>query len=80
MKKQELAPETRAIWEDPLPRDEFERRLRTYLEDEQSIADTIELIEWFIRRYPTAEARLAYARRKYAEALARSGIAGPRGR
>lgn len=27
--------------------------------------ENLELIEWFLRRYPTPEARLAYARRAY---------------
>ena len=75
MKRQELSPEVRALWEEPLPREEFERRVRASLADEQSIADNIELIDWFVRRYPTAEARLAYARRKYQEAVRRTGIA-----
>ncbi len=74
MKRQELAPEVQALWDEPLPPEEFERRLADYLADEESIAGYEELIEWFSARYPTAEARLAYARRKYAEATARSGI------
>ena len=42
--------------------EEFERLAsRT---DEERTAD-LELIDWFMRRYPTAEARLAYARRAH---------------
>ena len=42
--------------------EEFERLAsRT---DEERAAD-LELIDWFMRRYPTPEARLAYARRTY---------------
>lgn len=46
------AEELRAL--DAIPLGEEERR------------ENSELIDWFVRRYPTPEARLAYARRAYA--------------
>ena len=33
------------------------------------MADMVELIRWFMRRYPTPEARLRSARRRHAQAL-----------
>lgn len=49
-----LTPEEFRAWADG-PIGEDERR------------ETAALIEWFLRRYPTPDARLAYARRKYRE-------------
>ena len=51
-----------AILNERLPPEEFEKLAsRT---PEERAAD-IELIAWFMRRYPTPEERLAYARRAY---------------
>ena len=44
--------------------EEFER-LAARTDEER--AEDIALIDWFMTRYPTAEARLAYARRAYRE-------------
>lgn len=43
--------------------DEFERRVRAPLTDDEA-QEMAELIAWFSRRYATAQERLAYARRK----------------
>jgi len=53
-----------ALVDTPLDRDEFLRRIRAPLSP-QELADATELIRWFTRRYPTPEARFAYARVKY---------------
>lgn len=67
MKRQQLPAEVEALWERPLPADEFERRLQESRADVESLAESEELIRWFSRRYPTARERMAYVRRKYAE-------------
>jgi hypothetical protein len=67
MKRQELSPEAAAIWEAPLPPEEFERRLAAALAEKEEIERLGELIDWFSRRYPTGHERSAYVRRKYAE-------------
>jgi hypothetical protein len=46
--------------------DEFRRRIAAPMDDRER-EETIALIRWFERRYPTPKARLAYARRKYRE-------------
>jgi hypothetical protein len=51
------------VYEAPLTPDEFERRLEALRGDAESVAEADALIAWFVRRYPTPEARLAYARR-----------------
>ena len=43
MKAQSLAPELRALWEEPLTEEEFERRLRESLGEEDAIAENVEL-------------------------------------
>jgi hypothetical protein len=68
-------------------RDEAERRLSP--EEFQALIDapmsdeereeTLSLIDWFMRRYPTPAARLAYARKREL-ALRRQGLAPPRRR
>ena len=62
-------PEITAIYETPLPPEEFERRLRGALDDLEGEegARLSELIGWFLRRYPTAKERLAYCRRRMTE-------------
>lgn len=52
-----------AVYEEPLPLAEFERQLAAMLADREDKESIAELIAWFRRRYPTVEARLAYARR-----------------
>jgi hypothetical protein len=41
-------------------------------------ARTLELIDWFCRRYPTGAERLAYVRRAYRRWLATQGLASSR--
>jgi hypothetical protein len=51
-------------YERELTPEEFETRLERALSDEADRLSIRELIEWFTRRYPSAESRLRYARRK----------------
>lgn len=59
-------PEVLRLWEEPLPAEEFEKRLaqaRAELEGEEG--ENLEaLIQWFLRRYPTPLERLRYNRRR----------------
>lgn len=50
--------------EAPLPLEELRVRWVRELPPAE-LAENIDLIEWFCRRYPTPEARLQYARRAY---------------
>jgi hypothetical protein len=69
MKKQALDPEIARLWLEPLPAEEFERRVDQAIRelDGEEGENLASLIRWFQRRYPTAEQRFRYARRKYAE-------------
>ena len=62
------SPETRArlkaLAEQPLPLDEWRRRLAIPLSPEE-VEHTQALVRWFRRRYPTVGERLAYVRRAY---------------
>lgn len=62
------SPETRArlkaLAEQPLPLDEWRRRLAIPLSPAE-IEHTQALVLWFRRRYPTVGERLTYARRAY---------------
>lgn len=64
-----ISPDARAIWLEPLPPEEFDRRLTAALEelDGPELENLVSLIRWFQRRYPTAKERLRYANRRYAE-------------
>lgn len=66
MKKQQLAPEVADAEEQPVPLDVALRRLAVPPTDED-VAETMDLVRWFLGRYPTAKERFAYVRRKYAE-------------
>jgi hypothetical protein len=72
---QKLSPELQALYLDPLPPEEFERRLRASIEELEGpeLENLRELIGWFRRRYPTANERLAYARRAYARWVRATG-------
>ena len=69
------------IYEQALPPAEFEaRRLRDLaLLDGPDGEEIRDFIGWFLRRYPTPLARLAYCRRKYQESMATRGRALPTG-
>jgi hypothetical protein len=54
----------KALAEQPLPLDEWRRRMAIPLSPEE-IEHTQALMRWFCRRYPTVGERLAYARRAY---------------
>jgi hypothetical protein len=51
-----------------LPVEEFMRRCALPVSPE-TIEGTAELVAWFVRRYPTAQARFAYIRRARARVL-----------
>jgi hypothetical protein len=74
---QKLAPEVEALYLEPLPAEEFERRVRASLEELEGpeLENLQELIGWFRRRYPTAKERLAYVRRAYARWVRAAGAA-----
>ena len=61
-------PETRArlklLAEKPLPIEEW-KRLAAIPVTEEDREQTLELVRWFVRRYPTPADRLAYVRRAY---------------
>jgi hypothetical protein len=77
MKDQVLSPEAARAWLEPLPREEFDRRLRAAIDElaGEELENILELLRWFRTRYPTARARLAYNRAKYEQLAKRSGIA-----
>jgi hypothetical protein len=67
VRREPLSREAEALWLEPLPSEEFERRLaeaRRELEGEER-ENIDSLLAWFRRRYPTPKERLAYARRRY---------------
>lgn len=66
MKRQQLAPGVAERYEKPLDLEEY-ARIRAIPRTEDEVAETLELVRWFRRRYPTAQERFAYVRRKYAE-------------
>lgn len=65
------------VYDEKLSSAEFDRRLDAALAalDGPEGDDIRELIAWFLRKYPTPLERLAYARRKYREAMALRGAA-----
>ena len=54
-----------SAWDEELEPEEFERRVKAALAEEDVIAELVSLSQWFTRRYPTGKDRLAYARTKY---------------
>lgn len=54
----------KALAEEPLPFEEWRRRAAIPLTDDER-ERTLELVQWFRRRYPTPTERLAYVRRAY---------------
>lgn len=73
MKRQKLAPDIAALVDRPLSADEVARFLVRPVTDDE-VEETLELVRWFSRRYPTALERFAYNRRAYARAIARPTI------
>lgn len=63
-----IDPETvraiRELADAPVPLQVLRERWARELPEEE-LRETIELIDWFCRRYPTPEDRLRYARRAY---------------
>lgn len=70
MKKNTVDPDIARLWLTPLSPDEFMRRYDAIASAD--LSEGIGLARWLLRRYPTAQQRLAYVRRKYA-ALVRAG-------
>jgi hypothetical protein len=66
MSRDYLAPSIASLVEEPVPVDEFNRRVSAPMDPEEE-AELGALIRWFMRRYPTPKERLAYARRKFIE-------------
>ena len=67
-----LAPEGEPptdVWLRPMPPEEFEEMIRAALVSLQGTEgeEMASLRAWFVRRYPTPTARLAYVRRRYEE-------------
>ena len=62
----------KALAEQPLPLDEWHRRLAIPLSPEE-IEHTRELVRWFRRRYPTVAERLTYVRRAHQRWVGRAG-------
>jgi hypothetical protein len=60
----ELRARLKSLAEQPLPLDEWRRRLASPLSPEETV-HTQALVRWFRRRYPTVGERLAYVRRAY---------------
>lgn len=60
-----IAPEIAAQVEASLPVEEFDRRLKAFTPEESE--EALELIRWFMRRYPTPKERLDFARRTFAQ-------------
>lgn len=64
--KQRLAPALAALAEEPVTLEVYARRFAEPPSADE-VAETMELVRWFLRRYPTAKERFAYVRRKHAE-------------
>ena len=69
-----LVEEIRRIAERRLSPEEFEAMLAVPVDAEER-ARTLELVDWFCRRYPTGAERLAYVRRAYRRWAATQGLA-----
>ena len=69
-----LVEEVRRIAERRLTAEEFQALLAVPIDAEER-ARTLELIDWFCRRYPTGAERLAYVRRAYRRWVATQGLA-----
>jgi hypothetical protein len=79
MPRNYIAPALASLVEEPLPVDEFDRRVSAPL-DTIEAAEIRDLIRWFTRRYPTPKERLAYARRKFSEWTRPTRIVRPAGK
>jgi hypothetical protein len=66
MKRQEIAPEIVEQCEAPMTLEAYEHRMAVPPTDEE-IQELLDLVRWFVGRYPSAKERFAYVRRKYAE-------------
>lgn len=58
-----IHPALRQMVQQSLGKEEFERRLQQPTDPEEEQAN-LELIRWFIRRYPTPQQRSMYIKRK----------------
>ena len=66
-----------AVWEKPLPPDEFERLLARALAelDGPEGDEMAAFMAWFRRRYPTPLERLRFSTRQYRQSIKHRGIA-----
>jgi hypothetical protein len=78
MSREMASPEIANLVAARLAPEEFDRRVRAPMSDAEA-QEIAELAAWFKRRYATAEARLAYARRKVRDYAAGRGPAAPSG-
>lgn len=69
-----LVEEIRRIAERRLSAEEFQARLAVPIDAEER-ERVLALVDWFCRRYPTGEERLAYVRRAYRRWAATQGSA-----
>jgi hypothetical protein len=69
-----LVEEIRRLSERRLSAEEFEAMEAVPIDAEER-ARTLELVDWFCRRYPTGAERLAYVRRAYRRWAATQGRA-----
>ena len=65
-----------STWNDPLPIDEFRRRVDAPRDPREAEAN-LDLVRWFTKQYPTAKERLRYIRRKARELARRPRIEPP---
>ena len=59
-----LAPGVAELVDRSLPVEEFDRRARAPLTEDE-LAETAALVRWFTQRYPTVRERFAYVRRAW---------------
>lgn len=84
MSRSYIAPEIADQVEASLPVDEFDRRIGAFTAEEAE--EALELIRWFMRRYPTPKERLDFARRTFdqwtrpARIVRRAGSTGSSGK
>ena len=61
-----LHPAAAQFYEERLSQEEWDRLAAIPLSEEE-MAETRDLVRWFVKRYPTLKERFAYVRRKYEE-------------
>lgn len=64
--REEVRREIERYLQEPVPPAEYER-WRSHPVDPEEVAELIELVRWFRRRYPSLKERFAYVRRMHTE-------------